>query len=407
MKNKFKTFWSIFRSQGVIGILIVLLDKINWKTRKKRLSSRFKTFTFLAETEDILSFDIFKDVNLAKSQKKDSYTINWVMNPPSASGGGHQNIYRFIKFLQDAGHTCRIYLYCAGDRITIEEVLENTSANYAKVDVSIDWFENGMEVADAVIATGWETAYPVFNSDDSMKKFYFVQDFEPWFYVMGSEYKLAENTYRMGLHGLTAGPWLSHKLTNDYGMSCDYYDFGFDPSLYQFDPNQEREKLFFYARPVTPRRGFELGILALELFHEKFPDVEIVMAGWDVSDYKIGFPYTNLKSLDIEHLSGVYNTCYAALVLSLSNVSLLPIELMSCGVIPILNDGPNNEMVLKNSNVVYAGASPAELAKALIDVFDEPAKQIKAEKVASSVQKLTWDESAKQFISAFERVMNG
>ena len=36
---------------------------------------------------------------------------------------------------------------------------------------------------------------------------YFVQDFEPLFYPMGSDYLLAENTYRKGLYHITTGAW--------------------------------------------------------------------------------------------------------------------------------------------------------------------------------------------------------
>jgi hypothetical protein len=30
-------------------------------------------------------------------------------------------------------------------------------------------------------------------------------DFEPWFYPMGTDYVLAENTYRFNFYGFTAG----------------------------------------------------------------------------------------------------------------------------------------------------------------------------------------------------------
>ena len=61
--------------------------------------------------------------------------------------------------------------------------------------------------------TGWwrppgTRAYPVFNSRCSGKRFYFVQDFEPYFYPVGSMSLLAENTYRMGFHAITIGALL-------------------------------------------------------------------------------------------------------------------------------------------------------------------------------------------------------
>ncbi len=52
---------------------------------------------------------------------------------------------------------------------------------------------------DVVFATSWETAYAVFNlQGEQLHKFYFVQDFEPIFFGVGSRYMLAEATYKFG-----------------------------------------------------------------------------------------------------------------------------------------------------------------------------------------------------------------
>lgn len=409
MISRLKSIIVILRARGFIGLLIALLVALQAKVgHKRRHKDAGVYFKFLAKIEDIENVDFSKNkTNYVTQGKKDKYIINWVISPPSESGGGHQNIYRFIKYLENAGHKCRIYLYASDEKISLEKVIENTSKNYDLVDAEINWIEDGMEPADAIFATGWETAYPVFNIQSNARKFYFIQDFEPCFYPMGSEYKLAEKTYSMDFHGLTAGPWLSSKLSKEYSMDCDFYNFGYDPKIYQFNKDSKRDKIFFYARPVTPRRGFELGLMSLELFHKQHPEIEIIMAGWDVSDYDIKFPYTNLKSVPIDELSEIYNSCIAGLVLSFSNVSLLPLELMSCGVVPVVNSGENNEMVIGNENVVYCGISPKEISDSLSRVISNPDRQIRAEKVASSVTSQSWDESSKQFLGAFKRVMNG
>ncbi|MGC4441694.1 glycosyltransferase family 1 protein, partial [Streptococcus suis] len=55
---------------------------------------------------------------------------------------------------------------------------------------------------DVVFATSWDTAYAAFNlKEKNLHKFYFVQDFEPVFYGLGSRYKLAEATYKFGFYG--------------------------------------------------------------------------------------------------------------------------------------------------------------------------------------------------------------
>jgi glycosyltransferase involved in cell wall biosynthesis len=329
------------------------------------------------------------------------------MSPP-ASGGGHQNMLRFIKHLEEQGHTCNIYLYSTFDFPTVSEIKARLAKSHPTLKAKVQWFK-GQELApaDAVFATGWETAYPVLNDPGTAKKLYFVQDFEPYFYPLGSDYILAENTYRFKFHGITAGRWLTEKLSKEYGMTCDYYEFGADTSLYEMTNRGKRKEIFFYARPVTTRRGFELGIMALQLFHEQRPDYTITLAGWDVSDYAIPFPYKNLKTLTLEELSDVYNECAAGLVISLTNMSLMPLELLAAGTIPVVNDGQNNRLVSDNPYIEYAPASPDALAKALVEVVSRPNLPAYALKASKSVKEANWDKSVQKFMDVFEEQLHG
>ncbi len=202
---------------------------------------------------------------------------------------------------------------------------------------------------DAIFATSWETAYPVFLDASDAKRFYFVQDFEPAFYPVGTESLLAENTYRFGFHGITAGGWLEQKLHDEFGMPTDRFDFAVDHSVYSLTNRSARNEIFFYARPTTARRGFELGIMALERFAQARPDITINLAGWDVSEYDIPFAHNNLAGVEVGRLSDLYNRCAAALVVSATNMSLLPpLELLAAGTAPVVNDAPNNRLVSDN-----------------------------------------------------------
>jgi glycosyltransferase involved in cell wall biosynthesis len=234
-----------------------------------------------------------------------------------------------------------------------------------------------------------------------MSKFYFVQDFEPWFFPVGTDSVLAENTYRFGLYGITAGRWLAQKLTHDYGMPCDHFEFGSDFGRYSYTNSGRRTKVFFYARPVTPRRGFELGVLALDRFHQMRPDYEIHMAGWPVRGWQLPFPFVDHGSLPLDRLNALYNDCAAALMLSLTNFSLLPLELLCAGCIPVMNDGPNNRLVSNNPYLVFTRPTPLALAEALAEVVDQPDLPAIALSASQSVEGLDWDASGAQL----ERIM--
>ena len=341
----------------------------------------------------------------------ENLTIAWIMSPPGESSGGHQNIFRFINVLEAAGHRIRIYLYSAHEPFTVATVKDmlRASTSYPDLDATIEEHTDAGVAADVdvIFATGWETAYPSFRDSSRARRFYFVQDFEPYFTSVGSASVLAENTYRFGFQGITAGGFLSHKLSTEYGMPAAHYDFGANRDLYNIIDDRPRKEIFFYARPVTERRGFELGILALAHFAKARPDYTINLAGWDVSAYQIPFAYTNLKDLRIDQLNEVYNRCAAGLVISLTNMSLLPLELLSAGVIPVVNDGPNNRLVSDNEYIEYTQASPKALAAKLIEVVDREDSASHARAASESVRATSWETSGERFLEIFNGAIRG
>jgi glycosyltransferase involved in cell wall biosynthesis len=338
--------------------------------------------------------------------------IAWIMSPPGDASGGHQNLFRFIRFAELAGHRCTVYLYRSHDApVSIPDIramLKSRSA-YTDVDADIVMYdaEGVRPGTQAIFATGWETAYPAYLDPSPARRFYFVQDFEPSFYPLGTESLLAENTYRFGFHGITAGGWLAQKLHDEFGMATDHFDFAVDKTHYSVTNTGQRTEVFFYARPVTARRAFEFGVLALREFARLKPDVAINLAGWDVSSYDLPFEFRNLATLDITELNAVYNRCAAGFVMSLSNMSLLPLELMSAGVAPVVNDGPNNRLVSDNSYIEYVEASPGAMARRMAEVIDRPDAAQRSIDMAASVADVNWEDSGAQFLAAFERAMRG
>jgi len=336
----------------------------------------------------------------------------WIMSPPGETSGGHQNLFRFIDVMERAGWRTSIHFYSnatVGPTLEgIRKMLANSPA-FARLDAEILEYDpaRGVGQVDALFATGWETAYPVFLDPSSAKRFYFVQDFEPGFYPLGSEYILAENTYRFGFHGITAGGWLAAKLSDEYGMRTDHFDFGVDRSLYRVTNHDVRDEVFFYARPVTARRGFELGALALAEFAELRPDVTINLAGWDVSNWDLPFRYKNLAGMKISELNAVYNRCRAGLVISTSNMSLLPLELMSSGTIPVVNDGENNRMVSDNPFIEYVPPVPALMADRLAIIMAKGGSSDHAQRISDSLIDVTWTRAGEQFMDAFTGAMRG
>lgn len=137
---------------------------------------------------------------------------------------------------------------------------------------------DGLPPCEFAIATGWDTAYMVRAFQGAVRKLYFVQDFEPSFYAIGSESVLAENTYRFGFSGITAGGWLAEKLRAEYGMRTHAVGFGVEQERYQqLSRREPKSSGYFYARP-TPRRAFRLGLLVLNAVWRRLPQTQFVLA---------------------------------------------------------------------------------------------------------------------------------
>lgn len=407
LKRKLKRGADVFRSEGVLGFGILTLQFLQKQRAQNTTVPRYKQkLSLIVKYKDLVETDASKGF-LSKPTRGKQITVNWLMPPPGKGSGGHINIFRFIKFAEEAGHTCRIYLYADGGSAPMEAILEQMGESYPKTKAAshMRWLNdtNDMEPADALFATSWETAYPIFNNSQPAKRFYFVQDFEPYFFSIGSLYSLAENTYKFGFYGVTAGGWLAKKLNTEYGMSTDSFNFGADKETYALSNYESRKEIFFYARPYTARRGFEMGIVALDLFHKEHPEYTINLVGWDVSDYEIPFPYVNLKTLEVSELSELYNRCAAGLVISLTNMSLLPLEMLACGTIPVVNDGENNRLVSDNEFIAYAPNDPVSLANELSRTVERRDLLEYAKAASDSVDSDSWQTAGKAFVSILER----
>jgi glycosyltransferase involved in cell wall biosynthesis len=335
-------------------------------------------------------------------------TVAWVATPPGPGSGGHTTMFRMVSALERAGHRCILYLRDEhGWELAQHE--RTIRSWWPWVQAEVRDATDGIEDAHAIFATAWETAYPVLASPARGARFYMVQDFEPSFYPAGSEALLAEATYRFGFHGVTAGGWLSHLLRRDYGMLADHFDFGSDPT-YTLDTSiapEQRSGVCFFSRPDTPRRAHELAVLALDSFAARHPEVAIHLYG--VPAKRLPFPATNHGLRTPAQLNDLYNRSIAGLVLSATNVSLVPHEMLAAGCIPVVNDAERNRMVLANAHVAYAPATPFELAAKLCELVERPLaeRHAAAQAAAASVRGTSWDDAGAAVVRIVERVVAG
>lgn len=315
------------------------------------------------------------DIILAQSQKERTgqsrhrtqppFTLNWVVPTFSSSSGGLSDIYRTISYLESRGHKCRVYIYDTLGLSSLSRQRDLLAGHIPHIKAEVFYNSSMIKDCDAIFATNWPSAYPVHNFKGKGKKYYYVQDFETYFEPAGAMRQLADDTYKFGFHGLTLGEWLSEKLSSEYGMGCDYFDFGYDSAHYSLTNKTVREDVLFYAQPEKARRGFELGIMALEIFHAQNPRSKIHLFGADVGVYKLPFPFINHGVLSVGQINDLYNKCAAGLALSFTNISLIPLEMLASGCVPVINDSYHTRKIKYSDKVIYAEPSPKAIAGAL------------------------------------------
>lgn len=361
-----------------LGVLFLHARTQGVRKTLKLIASKARKYPFSFAKLNIFEEYRFIDLTYQKGKQNhgdlDKFTLNWFIPPFGKGSGGHLNIVRFIGLLEKQGFKSRI--------IIVDSDQQNVSTTAVKEQINKWFFPVNAEVyigldnippAHTSIATGWTTAYYAKSARSSNNYVYFVQDFEPFFYPHGSNYALAEETYKFGFYGITAGNWLKNKLIKEYKMKCTSFNFSYDKDLYKLKRTKPREikNILFYSRPPTARRGFEVGLLALRELTKMRRDVNVIFAGWDISGFKIPFKHTNAGILSLKELPDLYASCDAALVLSFTNLSLLPLELMACGVPIIANKGENSEWLLNEENSILANATPNDLASAISLVLDD------------------------------------
>jgi O-antigen biosynthesis protein len=390
----------LFRTEGAAGVAARLLDRAS-----ARVSSAGDGLPVARE-------DLVRAGEIAASgwqlpaplpaQADEPLTVAWMAVPPGEGSGGHTTMFRLLAALERAGHKCILYLH---DRHgwSIDQHRRTVRDWWPWLRAEVRDAADGIDDAHALFATSWQTAYPVLTSPAKGARFYLVQDFEPSFYPAGSEALLAEATYSFGFHGVTAGRWLTQLLAHDYGMRADYFDFGCDLGRYALDVSLagERSGVCYFSRPSTPRRAFELGVVALDLFAARHPGVDIHLFGESAG--RVPFGATDHGLLTPDQLNRLYNRCIAGLVLSATNVSLVPLEMLAAGCIPVVNDAEHNRVVLDNPEVAYASPTPFDLAAALAGLVGRPPaeRRAAADTAAASVQGGSWDDAG----TAVERIV--
>jgi glycosyltransferase involved in cell wall biosynthesis len=317
--------------------------------------------------------------------------------PPFTQGsGGHNTLFQIFSRLERRGHACSVWLadYHGHMRDVWPAVLRHDiNEFFASFNGPVYKGFDSWQGADVAIATGWQTVHAMLGLDNCRARAYVVNDHEPEFYAASTERALAEDTYRQGLHCIAASPWLRDLLIERYGASADAFQLGVDGGTYRPLPVERRtDTVIYYARHATPRRAVPIGLLALAELHRRLPDLRIVLFGTD-KPLHAAFPYEHLGVLTTTQLARLYSEATAGLCLSLSNFSLMPKEMLACGLPCVELAGVSAESIFgEDGPLDLAPLEPQALADALERlIVDRERSARRSREGIEFVASHTWD----------------
>ena len=188
-------------------------------------------------------------------------------------------------------------------------------------------------------------------------------------------------------------------MTERHGASASAFDLGIDHATYAPRPGAVRrdDLVVFYARAVTARRAVPLGLLALEDLHRRRPGVELALYG-EARPIATRFPHTALGVQTGAQLAELYARATVGVVLSMTNPSLVPTEMLACGLPTVdLASDAMAETFGAGGPVALAPFDPVALADAVDGLLADPGERARrAEAGLALAAQRSWPAAAEQ-----------
>lgn len=326
--------------------------------------------------------------------------LAWIIPPYRRRSGGHTTLLTIARELERLGHTCSVWVHDPWGQLpqSAESIRREIVEEFAPIAGPVHKGFESWAGADVAIATGWQSVYAAKELEECRLRAYLVQDYEPAFQGVSAQAMWAEETYRAGLPCICASRWLADLLRERHGADAEAFELAVDHAVYQ-DLGRERDgdTVVFYARQYTPRRGTEIGILALAEVVRRRPATRVVMYG-DGRPPEAPFPYEHLGVAAPARLAELYSRGAVGMVLSLTNYSLVPQEMMASGLPVVDVRGASAETAFGDDGelIALAEAEPGALADELIALLEDPERRARVSAAARTwVAGRTWGEVAR------------
>lgn len=361
---------------------------------------------------DILSQEDFKLINNKKT--KEIGNIIFVVPELLPFAGGHTSILRLGTKLEEKGYSVIYASISKQKAATMRSIAVKNLSSVRGKFLTFSSLELVSSENNIIVATSWQTAY--YAKRLRGYKLYFVQDFEPYFFKLNERYLLAKKTYEMGFHIISLGAWNIKQITRECNVSkshLDSIDFPYEGAEYSVkhrDYHKYSLKKEFQIAVYAKEEGKRLPNLlqnilerTSQILNKEGITLKILFFGFN-KHYPVSVGQ-NLGKLTKKELEKLYQESDFGLVASMTNISLVPYEMLATGL-PIIEfvDG-SFPFFFPEGSATLIDFNAELLAKEVLNNIKEPSileKQI--QRARHYLKTLSWDKSAQQFEEILKEV---
>lgn len=383
---------------------------------KRKLLSLMHSISAGVETVKINNLLKHYDTSVTENAPADNIeSIMFIVTRFVRFHGGQTSVLQLGTQLSRMGYKVSYAVYKKQSR---EEMKLCASSNLAGFEGSLctagelgKMLKNKRLQPDAVVATSWDTVY--YAKKMQGYKMYFVQDYEPYFYTYGEQYLLAKKTYEQGLHMISLGNWNRDMIyKNCFPVSrVDSISFPCDTDKYKFVerdftkyPDKKTIVMAVYVKYYGKRLPCIVQYMADKVRQEFAKDgktLEIKYFGEDkIFKMKGG---TNLGQLSRDELCRLYSEADFGMSASLSNISLVPCEMMSAGL-PLIEfeDGTYTDFFPQDT-CILTSIDYRDLYRKLKAAIENPEfLEERTQHAREALENLGWRQTGEQFEAAMK-----
>lgn len=261
---------------------------------------------------------------------------------------------------------------------------------------------------DVLIATHISTAFALHNLhlDEVKICIYLIQDFEKW--GIYSETDIFES-YRFPMKKICIAPWLLEKVKSvgeDAVLIYDGLDFSYFSLTNPIENRNPCEISLMYH--IRPEKRFEDSLKALQIVHQKMPQIHVLVFGVFENPKKLPEYFTYHKNPSKKEINEIYNNSAIYVAASSSEgFGLTVAEAMICGcAVACTDNGGFSSMVTNGKTGLLSPIYDCKaLAENIIKLISDNELRINlAKKGSESIKKFSWENAVEKFVKIVEEI---